>query len=167
MAGLRLLAREDGQAIVEFALIIPFLLVAVVGILVFSRAMNYNSQETHLVNEAARFAAVGQVPPGPSPGATWSSLGQFLRSQAVGELGHPSTSTSISGTPTVCISYPDGGSNAVGNRVTVSMSFNWNWAPVKIKLPGGGTLTQSTLLQQATMRIESPPTAGIFSAGCT
>src|SRR5438552_2693398 len=67
---------EQGQALVEFALVLPVLLLVVVGIVTFGRAMNYDSQETHLVNEAARYAAVDQVP----AGAT-GTLGQWVRGQ--------------------------------------------------------------------------------------
>src|ERR1700756_735479 len=86
---LRLLAaprREDGQALVEFALVLPLLLLAIVGIVSFGRAMNYDEQATHLVNEAARYAMVNQVPNGAS-----GTLGQWIRSQAAAdslELGN-------------------------------------------------------------------------------
>src|SRR5947207_15931999 len=101
---------ERGQALVELALILPVLLLGIVGIVSFGRAMNYDEQETHLVNEAARYAVVNQVPAGAS-----GTLGQWMRSQAdggsVNELRNGGGS--VPAAPTVCISYPSG--TAVGS----------------------------------------------------
>src|SRR5271167_2477174 len=53
---------EDGQAVLELALCIPVLLIVVLGIVDFGRAVNYWNNETHLANLGARFAAVGNWP---------------------------------------------------------------------------------------------------------
>src|SRR5262249_50612518 len=58
-AGVRRLRPAQGQALVEFALVVPVLVLAIAGILDFSRAMNYQNDETHLANEAVRYASVG------------------------------------------------------------------------------------------------------------
>ena len=50
--------RDDGQALVEFALLTPFLLVFLVGILEFSRAWNAHIVVTQAAREGARKAAV-------------------------------------------------------------------------------------------------------------
>jgi Flp pilus assembly protein TadG len=47
-------AGEEGNAIVEFALILPMLLLLTTGILVFGVAMNYYMQLTHAVSVGAR-----------------------------------------------------------------------------------------------------------------
>jgi Flp pilus assembly protein TadG len=52
------LAGESGQAMVEFALILPILLLLVLGIVDFGTALGYHNDETHLSNEAARYASV-------------------------------------------------------------------------------------------------------------
>jgi Flp pilus assembly protein TadG len=144
-----------GTAIVEFALVVPLLLLGVVGIVTFGRAMNYDEQETHLVNEAVRYAAVNQVP----SGAT-GSLGQWVRSQVDSpELANGTGS--VNGTPQVCISFPNGTDNA-GDPVKVSMSFVFYWTPLLKLTPASTTITRT-----ATMRIEVPPTASFFAAGCT
>ncbi len=151
----RRLREERGQAMVEFALVIPILLVVVVGIVSFGRAMNYDEQETHLVNEAARFATVDQVP----AGAT-GSLGQWIRSQVdTPELRNGTGS--VSGAPSVCVSLPNGTAN-VGDPIKVSMTFTFFWTPI-LKIPGAST----TITRTATMRIEVPPTNSFFAAGCT
>ncbi len=48
--------RNEGQALVEFALIIPILLVIVMGILDFARAYNVNQVVTNSSREGARVA---------------------------------------------------------------------------------------------------------------
>jgi Flp pilus assembly protein TadG len=56
---------EDGQAVVEFALVMPFLLLFLVGIIEFGRAWNEHQVLTDATREGARQAAVyddaGQV----------------------------------------------------------------------------------------------------------
>jgi hypothetical protein len=149
------LSGESGQAMVEFALVIPVLLLAVVGIVAFGRAMNYDEQETHLVNEAARYAAVNEVPAGAS-----GTLGSWLRSQADSpELANGTGS--VGGAPQVCLSFPNGTDN-VGDPVQVTMHFVFNWTPV-LHL----SATSTTISRSATMRIEVPPTNSFFAAGCT
>lgn len=50
--------RDEGQALVEFALITPFLLVFLVGIIEFGRAWNAHQVVTDAAREGARKAAV-------------------------------------------------------------------------------------------------------------
>ena len=54
----RRLRGESGAAIVEFALILPFLVLIIVLMLDFGRAFNYWISVTHLASEGARLAAV-------------------------------------------------------------------------------------------------------------
>ena len=144
---------ERGQAIVEFALVVPILLAVVVAIVSFGRAMNYDEQATHLANEAVRFAAVDQVP----AGAT-GTLGQWLRSQGdTPELRNGSADVTQ---PTVCVSYPNGTATP-GDPVTVSMSFRFHWLPILNAGP------YTTITRTATMRIEVAPTGSFYTAGCT
>jgi Flp pilus assembly protein TadG len=151
--GLVRLRDERGQALVEFALLLPIVLAVVVGIVAFGRAMNYDEQATHLANEAARFATVNQV----LAGAT-GSLGQWVRSQVdTPELKNGTGS--VGGAPSVCVSLPNGTSN-VGDPIKVSMSFTFSWTPIL-------KLASTTITRSATMRIEVPPTNSFFATGCT
>lgn len=52
-----------GAAAVEFALVLPFLVVLVFGIIDFGRALFVYNYLTSAVREGGRFAAVQQVPP--------------------------------------------------------------------------------------------------------
>jgi Flp pilus assembly protein TadG len=54
----RFAKREDGQALVEFALITPFLLLFIIGIVEFGRAWNEHEVLTDATREGARKAAV-------------------------------------------------------------------------------------------------------------
>jgi Flp pilus assembly protein TadG len=71
--------REDGQATVEFAIVIPLLLLLVVGIFEFGKAFNYWIDLNHLSNEGARWAAVDRLPGNPSPKCP--DFKTFLRNQ--------------------------------------------------------------------------------------
>ena len=73
---IRGLRSESGVAIVEFALVLPFLLLVLLAIIDFGRAINYWIDTTHLASEGARLAAVDRVPPG-SP-----SLQDYIRNKA-------------------------------------------------------------------------------------
>src|SRR3954471_6137760 len=53
---------ERGVALVEFALVLPLVLVLLLGMIDVGKAINYWNDETHLANEAARFAAVNKNP---------------------------------------------------------------------------------------------------------
>jgi Flp pilus assembly protein TadG len=151
---------ESGQALVEFALVLPVLLAGLLGILWFGRVMNYNEQATHLVNEAARYAAVGNVPVN-SDGTMPASLGAWVRGQAVGEL--QTAKGDVSGTPTVCLTYQSS-TPVVGQFVQITMKFVWHWLPF-FKLG-----TSTTVSQTVDMRLEAIPTgaaATFFGQGCS
>src|SRR5438093_9979902 len=55
-------ADERGVALVEFALVLPLVLLLLFGMIDFGKAINYWNDETHLVNEAARQAVVNNCP---------------------------------------------------------------------------------------------------------
>lgn len=49
---------QDGQALIEFALVAPFLVALVFAIFDLGQALNYQNDETNLANVASRYAAV-------------------------------------------------------------------------------------------------------------
>jgi|tagenome__1003787_1003787.scaffolds.fasta_scaffold20374733_2 Flp pilus assembly protein TadG len=51
-------ASESGIALVEFALVLPFLLLIIFAMVDLGKAVNYWNDETHLANSAARYASV-------------------------------------------------------------------------------------------------------------
>src|SRR3954453_15240724 len=145
---------ESGTALVEFAFVLPLLLVLVLGIVDFGRAFNYWIDSTHLANVTARYSAVKK-----NPGAAASlTLQRYMELQAsTKELRDGSTQQ----TPVdVCISFPLGTSN-VGDPVKVEVKSTWSWLHY---LVGRTDLTSKTLKGSATMRLEATPTK--YSAGC-
>src|SRR5215211_656311 len=106
-------SRDDkGVALVEFALVLPLLLLLVIGMMDFGKAINYWIDESHLAAEGARFAAVDK---NPGPEAT---LQLSLQQQAdTAELRDAN----------VCIAFPNGA--VVGEPVEVTVRYSYSWLP--------------------------------------
>jgi Flp pilus assembly protein TadG len=143
---------QRGAAAVEFAVVVPVLLLIVFGILDFGRAMNYDNDATQLANEGARWAVVNSNPGGSS------SLAGWIKSQGdTSEMRNHST---------VCISFPSnpatGTSMQVGDPVQVTVAVNFQWLPFVNRAVGSPGTT--TMTGKAIMRLEQPPTN--YSAGC-
>lgn len=147
---LRALADEKGTALVEFALVLPILLLILFGLLDFGKAFNYWNDQTHLAAEGARWAVVNS-----NPGSGGQSLQQYIQQQA--------DTAELRGLATVCVSFPSGTQN-VGDPVTVTVKSRYRWIPfIQSKLG----LTTTTISGTATMRLEAPPTAYVTGSGGT
>jgi Flp pilus assembly protein TadG len=145
---------EAGVSLVEFALVLPLLLVLLLGMLDFGKAFNYWIDETHLANEGARWAVVNK-----NPGS--GTLQDYIREQAnTPELRNGGTS-SLPSPLQICISFPNGTSN-VGDPVHVTASATYNWLPFLGARLG---ITQTTITGSSTMRLEAQPTN--YGAGCS
>jgi Flp pilus assembly protein TadG len=149
---------EDGQAVVELALALPVLLIVVLGIVDFGRAVNYWNDETHLANLGARAAAVGVMPTSGPCSTSESTLTAFIQCQAgtdSSELKNGSgASTGVVSPVAVCVSIPKA---AVGEPVTVKVSANYSWLPLPKVLGGSFKLATTHLSGTATMRLEQVP----------
>src|SRR2546423_11636397 len=55
-------ADERGVALIEFALVLPMVLLLLLGMIDVGKAVNYWNDETHLANEASRAIAVNNSP---------------------------------------------------------------------------------------------------------
>ncbi len=135
---------ERGTALVEFALVIPVLLLVLFGTLDFAKAFNYWIDETHLAAEGARWAVVNS-----NPGS--GSLQQYIQQQA--------DSSQLRGLAHVCITFPtnpaSGTSGQVGDPVDVTVTSDYNWMPF---VASGASLAPSTAITgSATMRLEALP----------
>lgn len=145
---------EAGVSLVEFALVLPLLLVLLLGVLDFGRAFNYWIDQTHLANEGARWAVVNK-----NPGA--GTLQEYIRQQGTTpELRNGGTS-SVPGPLQICISFPNGTAQ-VGDPVLVTASSTFNWLPFLGQRSG---IAQTTLTASSTMRLEAVPT--VYGAGCS
>jgi Flp pilus assembly protein TadG len=133
---------ERGGALVEFALVLPVLLVILFGIAQFGLALNSANDETHLANELARYATVNQNPGEESK----ESLQAWGKKQA--EQIQPSFGK-VEGK--VCLTFPSG--TEQGAPVKVEVTSTTNWFPIlKLKV------TQTHLQGTAWMRLEGVPT---------
>jgi len=151
MRALTPLSGERGTSLVEFALILPVLLLVLFGLLSFAKAFNYWNDETHLAAEGARWAVVDSNPGGSQ------SLQQYLQQQA--------DTSELRGLAVVCVSFPTnpdtGTSGQVGDPVTVTVKSNYAWMPFVSSRAGLSPTTAIT--GTATMRLEAPPSS--YSAG--
>jgi hypothetical protein len=134
-------ARQEGAILVEFALVLPLLLLLLLGTVEFGRAINYWIDETHLANAAARWAAVDK---NPGPG---SSLQESILSEA--------DTTQLREGAKVCINLPPGSRGKVGEPVEATVSYGFNWMPFIRSQLG---VTTTTLSGAATMRLEQAMT---------
>jgi Flp pilus assembly protein TadG len=150
MQGRRYLHEEKGTSLVEFALVLPLLLVILFGVLDFGKAFNYWNDETHLAAEGARWAVVDS-----NPGS--GTLQQYIQQQA--------DSAELRSLAAVCISFPTnpdtGSSGQVGDPVTVTVKSQYTWMPFISSRTG--ILPTTSISGSATMRLEALPTS--FSAG--
>jgi Flp pilus assembly protein TadG len=153
---------EHGTAITELALVLPLLLVLILGMIDFGKAINYWLDETHLANEGARFAVVDSWP-GKAGG---TSLQRYILNQV--DSGELAGTAATEGTPhsaQVCISFPNG-THAVGDPVRVTVKYDYNWLRYLFNQEHIGPVT--TIMGESTMRIEANLALdpGAYSAGC-
>jgi hypothetical protein len=138
------LADQRGQALPEFALLLPIIAIVLFGIIEFGLALNSESDETHLANEVARYAIVNENPGGSEALQEWAKKqgdNNFLKSGAK-----------------ICISFPEG--TGVGMPVKVEATSTIKWVPA-LNLKAASTTIRGT----AYMRMEAPPSA--YTAGCS
>jgi Flp pilus assembly pilin Flp len=98
---------EDGAAAVEFALLLPLLVVLLFGFIQFGTAFNTKIQATNAAREGARMAVVGIGNWGDVGGGT--SFWQAVRQDAgLGDIDNCTLSTDdeVGGTLTVTFDYP-------------------------------------------------------------
>ena len=150
------LVAEDGVALVEFAFVLPLLLLLVLGLIDFGKAFNYKNDETHLANQAARYATVNSCPQ--CTGA--QTLNTWIPTQAASnEL---QTGLALANKLTIAFadsagkfpgetgySAPAAGAqnHCIGKAIKVSLTYDYSFMPY-LKL---GTFT---IRGSATMRVE-------------
>lgn len=134
------LRSERGVVLVEFAIILPVLVLIILGILYFGRYEDYSNQETQLAGEGARWAAVNS-----NPSTSGQTLQAYIQSQAQPELQSGSSDVSAA---QVYLYYPGGSSNLVGSSVVACVVTT-----VRYPFFGLSSAAQ-TVAQSATMRIE-------------
>lgn len=148
-------ADERGVALVEFALVLPLILLLLFGMIDFGKAFNYWNDETHLANQAVRYAVVNRTP------VAGQSIAQAVRADAdSAELRNGGTASISSPGVQICIwfpenhhKYPDPNvrDHDVGDPVQAVVKAQYNWLAY---LVGQGLPAHSDLTGTATMRLE-------------
>jgi Flp pilus assembly protein TadG len=130
------LRRDEGQALVELAFVIPILLLFLFGIIDFGLALNTSNADTNTANLAAREASViGTAVSAPCViGTTTTSYTTIQGWAQCEEQGDGS-----SGTPNVCVydvndGIPTSSSTqqnwTVGDSIKVEVSTVFNWSHI-------------------------------------
>lgn len=131
---------EDGQALVEFTLVLPIVLLILFGIVWFGIALNDWIDETQIASEAARFAAVDSE----------HGTGPLTETTFLAWIKKQGDNSEVEGAkPEICSP-----TSAVGSYVRVKLSYAYNWLPIL-----GLSSTSTNLTSTATMRIEVPPSS--------
>jgi Flp pilus assembly protein TadG len=156
---LRRLENEKGQALVEFALLVPVLLLIVGGIIQFGKAFSYWSQMNNVASETARQIVVDHLQGNNAP--TNQQFRQFAFDRFTGselkDLVNPS------GTPDenhikICFTPP--AAPHKGNEVKVTIQTD----NMEI-LPFVG-ISPFHLTSSATMRVEAEPDNTVNDPSC-
>jgi Flp pilus assembly protein TadG len=140
------LREEDGQALAEFALVLPWIVLLLFGAIDLAKAYSYWNDSTHLANVGARFAAVGTVPSG------YSDLQSYLKAQA--------ENADLGSRIAVTVCNPTGSGNAIGQPIKVTVSSSFAYLPF---LP---STLNSAITSTATNRIEQQGTANSGIGAC-
>lgn len=129
----------------EFAFVLPLLLLILMGIIYYGRYINYANDETQLASSAARWAALNNNP-GSGSGLT---LQKYVAQQAAPGLTNGSSDVSP---VQVYIYYPSGSTGQYGQPVRACVTNNVNFIPIL-------GVSSSTIVQTATMSVEQSPSS--------
>jgi hypothetical protein len=137
------LRKCEGQAIVELAVVLPVILILILAIVDIGKAYGYQNDETHLANEAARYAAVANC------GSGCPAVDLAVKNDAPGELKNGTGS--IVAPVTVSLCYPQGSGSGNPVRATVTATYRWlPYLATKVGLP-----TTVAITATATSRMET------------
>jgi hypothetical protein len=172
--GLRAASRrgEHGQALVEFALVVPVMMICVLGIIDFGRAFNYKNNVTNMANQAARYVEVNTCAPcsatqsidgAPGSPNTTSYIVDNISDST--ELKQGSGGTfGITSPAAVSVCFPSGGTpGQLGNAVRVTVSATYRWLPF-LSL-GTTTLTSSVTTRIANQWVSGAPANEYLQGG--
>lgn len=136
---------EHGQAMVEFALVLPILLLVIIGIFEFGKAINYWIDQNQLASEGARWVVVNKVPGGPTPPASVADYKTYILTQAeTQELRNLATNG-------IKICFASG--TTAGNPATVAITSNYSPLPLL-------KIATVRIVSKATMRLEQAQSYG-------
>jgi Flp pilus assembly protein TadG len=134
---------------VEFALVLPILLLVILGIVDFGKAWAYKNDEVHLANQAARYAAVNSC-----SACGGQTINNFIKGQA--------ESSELKTGMTVDIRFTSAGAknHCAGEPIKVTLTYAYHFL-------GFLHLNPVTVQGSATMRLEKNwgnPTTGAYDS---
>ncbi len=110
----RLRRDEGGAGLVEFALVLPALMLVTIGLIDMGRMMWYRTTLEHIVREGTRYAAVrGASNPFP---ATENAIIAYVRERTIG-ITDQDLAINVAWSP----------NNASGSTVTISVTYDFNF----------------------------------------
>lgn len=149
------LRAESGQAAIEYALVLPLVIVLLIFLVDFGFVFNYWNNEQELAGATARYAAVGR---NPGPGAT---LQESMRSQIGSRYLRDGGSKRVPTGAQICVAFPQG--RGVGKPVTVTVATDYHWIRF---VPYVADHAAWHLQGSATMRQEGTPSTTDVPDGC-
>lgn len=147
----RLIRGGRGQSLVEFALVLPILLIMIFGIIDFGMGLRSYISLTNATREGARFAAVG------NPAGTYPADCDGVSSDdVIGRVCVAIEGLKLTDLNSVSVTYPNG--TGPGNSVIVAADYTYEYiTPLgdMINFFSGGSFPDSLSLVTSTdMRLE-------------
>ena len=147
---LKRLRAENGQALVEFAFVIPLVLMFLFAIVDFGLALNQQNADTNIANVAVRQAAVIGTTTYASCGSqTYTTLGTWASCEST-TMGGPTLTSACVGDIATSTS-PTSSTYTTGDPIEVKVGSSFSW--LKVVTGKVGNLS-SSIGSNATMRVE-------------
>ncbi len=148
---------EDGQALVEFALVLPIMVVVGLALAMFGVAFSDASDEGHVAKLGARWAAVdSERGNGTIPESNPSKFLDWIKT----EVAKGAAIEAKEVTATICspgAAEPHAPASKIGSPVEVKIEYVYNWFGLA-NLFGGASTT--TIERKAVERIAAEPPPG-------
>jgi hypothetical protein len=159
-------SRKRGQALAEMAVMVPFLVICMMGMLDLGRAFYYQIAITNAVREAARYAAqpyfyglnpaCNTIPPAPDPGSNCPTPGDGnvrarVRQELAGiAISMPDANIQISPDQSGRVSNYNGATPTSSYPITVTASYQFNFiTPIIGDLIGNPLTIKSSAVMRA------------------
>jgi Flp pilus assembly protein TadG len=140
---------RKGQALAEFALILPLLFLLIAGIIELGRGWNIKQAVTDAAREGARYTVISDDAVAHDSAFVKSKIRERLSLAAIPTSNPPTT---ISIDPMASYKCPGGVGSGAEMTVTVSTVYRMGWIGALLKWAGGSSTI--TISSNATMRNE-------------
>jgi len=142
----RIQKASKGQSLVEFAMVLPLLVILIFGIIDFGMGLRSYISLTNATREGARFAAVGNV-----AGAYPVDCDGATNTTVIGRVCVAIDGLDLTALDDVSVTYPDG--QAPGNSVVVAAQYTYTFiTPLGdiVSFISGGSFNDTLTLNTST-----------------